>query len=53
MTKLRTLLRSTRAATAIEYGLIVSLIFLAGVGAMQGFGGRAMAMWNNVSNAMK
>lgn len=33
MTKLLSLLRSTRAATAIEYGLIAALIAVAGIGA--------------------
>jgi pilus assembly protein Flp/PilA len=39
-------------ATAIEYGLIVSLIFLAGAGAMEVFGTSAMAMWGEVSDSM-
>lgn len=36
-------------ATAVEYGLILSLIFLAIIGAVQGFGVAATGMWNDVS----
>jgi pilus assembly protein Flp/PilA len=38
-----------RGATAVEYGLIVALIFLASVGGMTAFGDGAMAMWNDIS----
>ena len=49
---LRTLLRlipSDRGATAVEYGLIVSLIFIAAAGAIGAFGNGVTAMWNGVS----
>jgi pilus assembly protein Flp/PilA len=39
-----------RGATAVEYGLIVALIFLASVGAMQAFGSGVMDMWNDISS---
>ncbi len=39
-------------ATAVEYGLILALIFLAAVGAIGFFGDSANSMWNNVSNTM-
>ena len=39
-------------ATAVEYGLILALIFLATLGAIQSFGVEATAMWNNVSTKM-
>jgi pilus assembly protein Flp/PilA len=55
MTMLKLLLRLKTAdhgATAVEYGLIVSLIFLAGAGAMQAFGASAMDMWGEVSGSM-
>lgn len=42
------LLSSQRGATAIEYGLIVSLIALAAVGAMGSFGNSSGGMWNYV-----
>lgn len=50
MTKIAGLLRSTRAATAVEYGLILALIFLAASVAITGFGKKASGMWNNVAD---
>lgn len=47
---LTALLRDQRGATAIEYGLILSLIFLAMVGAIQAFGGEADGVWAKVSS---
>lgn len=44
------LLRDSRGATAIEYGLICALIFLAAVGAVTAFGLSAIEMWDYVSN---
>lgn len=38
-----------RGATAIEYGLIVSLIVLAMFGALKGVANANTSMWNNVS----
>lgn len=49
MAKFLALLRSTRAATAIEYGLILAMIFLAAVSAMAGVGTSTGTMWNRVS----
>ena len=47
------LLRRFRAdnqgATAIEYGLIVALIFLAILSSIGAFGGKSIDMWNDVS----
>jgi pilus assembly protein Flp/PilA len=40
-------------ATAVEYGLILALIFLAMVAAVQNFGNVTIAMWNNVSDKMQ
>lgn len=51
MRNLYRLMRSTRAATAVEYGLILALIFLAGVTAIGGTANSTTKMWNNVSNA--
>ncbi|MDZ4308705.1 Flp family type IVb pilin [Allopontixanthobacter sp.] len=39
-------------ATAVEYGLILALIFLAIIGAVQGFGVAVTDMWNDVSTAI-
>lgn len=47
--KLRALLADTRGATAVEYGLIVALIFLAILGAVRGFGESVSNMYNKVS----
>lgn len=44
------LLRSTRAATAIEYGLILALVFLAAMVSISAVGGSTISMWNNVSD---
>lgn len=46
------LMRSTRAATAIEYGLIAALIFLAGAGAMTRVGTSTSAMWGHVATTI-
>ncbi len=43
------LLRDTRGATAIEYGLIVALIVLAMMGALSLFGQTAIDKWEYVS----
>jgi pilus assembly protein Flp/PilA len=44
--------RDTSGATAVEYGLIVALIFLAALGAMQAFGTSGSAMYNRASSAI-
>lgn len=38
----------TRGATAVEYGLILALMFLAMVGAVEAFGTETIDMWTNV-----
>ncbi|HEY0447413.1 MAG TPA: Flp family type IVb pilin [Allosphingosinicella sp.] len=45
-----TLSRDERGATAVEYGLIISMIVLAMVGALAGVAGTTGNMWNYVSN---
>ena len=44
------LMRSTRAATAVEYGLILALIFLAAVSTITDVGNSTGRMWTNVSD---
>ena len=44
--------RNTRGATAIEYGLIVSLIVIAMIASLQRLAGSTINVWNNVANAM-
>ena len=46
----RRLLRSTRAATAIEYGLIVSLIVIAMLAALSQMAQTTVGVWDNVSD---
>jgi pilus assembly protein Flp/PilA len=45
-------LRDRRGTTAIEYGLIVSLIFLIVVGSMTAFGTKATGIINNAATAI-
>lgn len=45
------LMRSTRAATAVEYGLILALIFLAAVVAVGNVANSTNNMWDKVSTA--
>ena len=40
-------------ATAVEYGLILALIFLAMVAAVQNFGNVTIAMWTGVADKMQ
>lgn len=44
------LMRSTRAATAVEYGLILALVFLATVVAVGNVATSTTATWNKVSS---
>jgi pilus assembly protein Flp/PilA len=46
---IKRLLRDTRGATAVEYGLILAGIVLAMFGALQNVGSVTANMWNNVS----
>ncbi|GAO77424.1 Flp family type IVb pilin [Sphingopyxis sp. C-1] len=44
-------MRSTRAATAVEYGLILALVFLAAIVAITDVANSTSAMWGKVSTA--
>jgi pilus assembly protein Flp/PilA len=46
------LLKDTRGATVIEYGLICSLVFLVAVGAMTAFGHAATNVFITAANAI-
>ena len=46
------LTRDSKGATAIEYGLIVSLIIVGLMGALLLFGNRAIGMWTNVATTV-
>jgi pilus assembly protein Flp/PilA len=47
------LIRNSKAATAVEYGLILALIVLAIMGALVGLGTVTTDMWNNVSHKVQ
>ena len=47
------LLRETRAATAVEYGLIVALIFLAILVGVYALANTTINMWNNVQTEVR
>ncbi|HYD12117.1 MAG TPA: Flp family type IVb pilin [Allosphingosinicella sp.] len=49
MRKFFRLARETRAATAVEYGLIVALIFLAILVGVYALASTTITMWNNVN----
>ena len=47
------LMRETRAATAVEYGLIVALIFLAILVGVVSLANTTINMWNNVQTEVR
>jgi len=53
MHKFISILRDTRGATAIEYGLIAALIAVAAITAMSALGNSLVNTFGNVSNNMK
>ena len=44
--------KDQRGATAVEYGLILAMIFLAMVGAISLFASASVSMWDNVAEAV-
>lgn len=52
MLPLTKVFRCDRAATAIEYALIASLVSIAAIAAMGNLGTKTDAMLNNVASAM-
>ncbi|HZV84887.1 MAG TPA: Flp family type IVb pilin [Brevundimonas sp.] len=46
-------LRDQHGATAIEYGLIIALMFLVILGALQAFGGTTSGLFNLAMNALR
>jgi pilus assembly protein Flp/PilA len=50
--QLRSLLRDSAGATAVEYGLILALIVIAVVGSMMFVADTTINMWNNVSTTV-
>ena len=53
MRKLVHLVRETRAATAVEYGLILALIFLAILVGVVALANVTIGMWNNVQTEVR
>jgi pilus assembly protein Flp/PilA len=53
MTFFRKLIKNSKGATAIEYGLIAALIAVAAVSAMSTLGGKISTTFNNVTTNMK
>ena len=49
MAKFAKLIRDEKAATAVEYGLIVALIVLAMMAGLSQFANTTIAMWNDVA----
>ncbi len=52
MSFFRKLIKNSKGATAIEYGLIAALIAVAAVSAMTTLGGKLSTTFNNVSTNM-
>jgi pilus assembly protein Flp/PilA len=53
MSYFRKLIKNSKGATAIEYGLIAALIAVAAVSAMSTLGGKISTTFNNVNTNMK
>jgi pilus assembly protein Flp/PilA len=47
------LARNRRGATAVEYGLILSLVILTMLAALQGLASTTSGMWNNVADKVQ
>ena len=53
MRRLTDLRKDERGATAVEYGLILALVFLVVVGAVTIVAQTTITMWNEVSNKVQ
>ena len=52
MAKFLKLIKNSKGATAIEYGLIAALIAVAAITAMQGLGTSIRSTFNNAASSM-
>lgn len=52
MRKFFAMIRDSKGATAIEYGLIAALIAVAAIAALQSVGSKLGGTFNNVSNKL-
>jgi pilus assembly protein Flp/PilA len=46
------LFRDEHGATAVEYGLILAMVFIVSMVAIKGFASESIKMWNNSSTAV-
>jgi pilus assembly protein Flp/PilA len=53
MTFFRKMIKNSKGATAIEYGLIAALIAVAAISAMSQLGGKVSSTFNNVSSNLR
>jgi pilus assembly protein Flp/PilA len=53
MAKFFKMIRDSKGATAIEYGLIAALIAVAAIAAMQSIGTKLGTTFNNVSGSLR
>ena len=53
MINYRKLIKNSKGATAIEYGLIAALIAVAAISAMSQLGSKISSTFNNVSDNLK
>jgi pilus assembly protein Flp/PilA len=53
MSRFLKIIKDSRGATAIEYGLIAALIAVAAISAMSRLGGKISTTFNNVTTNMK
>ena len=48
----RGLIQDQKGASAVEYGLILALVFLAVMGGIASLGSAVQSRWNSISNAV-
>ena len=53
MTFVRKMIKNSKGATAIEYGLIAALVAIAAITAMSNLGSKISTTFNNVSASLK
>jgi pilus assembly protein Flp/PilA len=53
MTFVRKMIKNSKGATAIEYGLIAALVAIAAITAMSNLGTKISTTFNNVSASLK
>lgn len=53
MRRIHELGRDDGGATAVEYGLILALVFLSMIVGVQTFASSTIGLWNNVTNAVE